>query len=289
MEVLLLQNYNTRVVVLASACLGIAAGLAGTFLLLRKRALVSDSIAHSTLPGVVLAFLLLNAAGGDTRSTGWLLMGASLSGIAGGLLIMGLHSFTRIREDAAMGISLSMFFAAGIALLGIVQSIPSASAAGISSLIYGKAASMVLEDAGIIGLSTLVILAMTLLLFKELRLLCFDAAYARSQGWPATLLDALLLGMVVLVTVVGLKAVGLILIIAFLIIPAAAAKLWVERLSPMLLLSAAFGALAGWLGSTLSAVLENLPTGPAIVLISSFFFGCSFIASRIRESRRAEA
>ena len=223
-NVLFLRDYNTRLVVLSTMLLGCACGLMGGFLLLRKRSLMGDTLSHATLPGVALAFILAVVLGGDGKSLYFLLSGAAITGLLGCWGVLFICNNTRIKDDAAMGIVLSVSFGIGVALLGLIQNMPDGSAAGLESFIYGKTASMVLSDFRIILLVTLCVLACTLLLFKEFRLLCFDEGFAGALGWPVKYLDVLLLALVTAVTVTGLQAVGLILIISFLISPAAAAR-----------------------------------------------------------------
>ena len=176
-----------------------------------------------------------------------------------------------------MGFVLSVFFGLGVALLGMVQSMPQASAAGLESFIYGKAASMVKTDFVLISSIALCSAVAALLLFKEFTLLCFDDAYASAQGWPTLALDVILLALVTAVTVIGLQSVGLILIIAFLITPPAAARFWTDRLPLMVTLSAVIGAASGWLGASVSALIPNLPAGSVIVLVTSAVFIVSML------------
>ena len=222
--VLFLRDYNTRLVVICTILLGCACGLMGGFLLLRKRSLMGDMLSHATLPGVGLAFMLAVSLGGNGKSLPILLMGAAFSGVLGCWAVLCIRNHTRIKDDAAMGIVLSVFFGAGVAVLGLIQTMPDGSAAGLESFIYGKTASMVASDFQILVIVTISVLICSLLLFKEFRLLCFDEAFAAALGWPVKFLDVLLLALVTAVTVAGLQAVGLILIIAFLITPAAAAR-----------------------------------------------------------------
>lgn len=274
-RVLLLQDYNTRLVVLATMLLGVASGLVGSFLLLRKRSLMGDTLSHATLPGIALAFLTLVKLGGEGKSLPVLLLGAALTGVAGFVSVLFIRNFTRLKDDAAMGIVLSVFFGAGVALLGLVQAEPQGSAAGLESFIYGKTASMVGQDFALLVGVALLAGMVALGLFKELRLLCFDEGYAAAQGWPVHGLEVLMLLLVTAVVVAGLQAVGLILVIAFLIIPAAAARMWTERLSWMLVLAACLGATSGWLGASVSALLPNVPAGAVIVLVAASIFGVS--------------
>ena len=281
-NVLFLRDYNTRLVVLSTMLLGCACGLTGGFLLLRKRSLMGDTLSHATLPGVALAFILAVALGGDGKSLYFLLSGAAITGLLGCWAILFIRNNTRIKDDAAMGIVLSVSFGTGVALLGVIQNMPDGSAAGLESFIYGKTASMVLGDFRILFLVTLCVLGCTLLLFKEFRLLCFDEGFARSLGRPVRYLDLLLLALVTAVTVTGLQAVGLILIISFLISPAAAARFWTNQLDRLLLLSALIGAMSAWLGASLSAFFPRLPAGAVIVLVATTFFIVSMLVGSER-------
>jgi manganese/zinc/iron transport system permease protein len=271
-NVLTLQNYNTRVVVLGTSALGLAAGVVGAFALLRKRALLGDALSHATYPGIGAAFMIQAAMGGSGKSLPILLLGATIAGLLGVGLITLINRFTRLKEDAALGIVLSVFFGFGVVLDSVIQKMNTGSAAGLGSFIYGKTASMVAADALIIGIAAVAITLVTILLFKELTLLCFDRDFAQTQGWPVTLLDLLLMILVTGITVLGLQAVGLILVIALLIIPAAAARFWTERLSHMVIISAVIGVISGYVGASVSALLANFPAGAIIVLAASGIF-----------------
>ncbi len=276
-NVLFLRDYNTRLVVICTMLLGCACGLMGGFLLLRKRSLMGDTLSHATLPGVGLSFMLAVALGGDGKSLPILLAGAAITGVIGCAAVLFIREQTRIKDDAAMGIVLSVFFGAGVAILGVIQTMPEGSAAGLESFIYGKTASMVMSDFQILVLVTICVITCSLLLFKEFRLLCFDETFAAALGWPVKFLDILLLALITAVTVAGLQAVGLILIIAFLITPAAAARFWTNQLDRMLVLSALIGAASGWLGASLSAFIPRLPAGAVIVLVAALFFVVSML------------
>ena len=277
LTVLSLRDYNTRLVVLCTLLLGCACGMIGSFLLLRKRSLMGDTLSHATLPGVGIAFIISVLIGGDEKSLPLLLAGATITGLIGCFCVQFIRHNSRIKDDAAMGIVLSVFFGAGVALLGIIQTMPEGSAAGLESFIYGKTASMVLQDFRLLVLVTSFVIITSIVLFKEFRMLCFDQGYAASQGWPVKRLDLILLFLVTLVTVAGLQAVGLILVIALLITPAAAARFWTDRLDQMLLLSGLVGALSGWLGASMSALAPRLPAGALIVLVAAGFFILSLL------------
>ena len=276
-NVLILRDYNTRLVVISTILLGCACGLMGGFLLLRKRSLMGDTLSHATLPGVGLSFMLLVALGGDGKSLPILIAGAGITGVIGCAAVLFIREQTRIKDDAAMGIVLSVFFGAGVAILGVIQRMPEGSAAGLESFIYGKTASMVMSDFQILAFITVCVITCSLLLFKEFRLLCFDENFAAVLGWPVKFLDILLLALITAVTVAGLQAVGLILIIAFLITPAAAARFWTNQLDRMLMLSALIGAASGWIGASLSAFFPRLPAGAVIVLVAALIFVVSML------------
>ncbi len=282
LRVLLLQDYNTRVVIVGTTLLGLAAGLVGTFLLLRKRALLSDTLSHASLPGIALTFIVLTAMGGEGKNLLALVGGAALFCILGTGAVIVIQRYSRLKDDAALGIVLSVFFGLGIALMGIATRMGSGNAAGLSSFIYGKTASMLFSDALLIAVVALLAAVCGLLFFKEFSLLCFDADYAASQGWPVTRLDFLMMTLVVVVTVIGLQAVGLILVVALLIIPPAAARFWTYSLKHMLWISSLFGAVSGLFGAGISALMANLPAGAVIVLTASLLFVFSLVGGTAR-------
>jgi manganese/zinc/iron transport system permease protein len=280
LEVLTFQGgYNTNAVLAGSAMLGLAAGVVGVFALLRKRSLVADAIGHATLPGIVIAFLMAAAMGGTGRSLPVLLLGAAVSGALAVFCIFGILKYTRLREDAAIGIVLGVFFGVGVVLLSYVQRPEnvSASPAGLHHFIYGQTAAMRAGDAMLMAGIALSAVVVTAVLFKEFALASFNDDYARVAGFPVGLLDGLMLGLVVLVTVAGLQAVGLILVIALLIIPPVAARFWTDRLLPLMLISGGLGALSGYIGAATSALLPSAPAGSIIVLCGGGVFVLSLL------------
>ncbi len=267
-----LHDYNTLVVVAGTTLLGIAAGVVGTFAYLRKRAMMGDALSHATLPGVAAVFLLTGE-----KSLAALLLGAAVTSTLGVFSVIALRRYSRLKEDASIGVVLSVFFGAGIVLMTIVQKMNTGNEAGVNRFIYGKSAGMLSSDAWIIGATALISLLCVVLFFKEMRLVCFDPQYAAALGWPVVLIDLLMMGLVVLTTVVGLQSVGLILVIALLIIPAATARFWTDGLLAMTCFAGLLGALSGWLGSTISAMYPKMPTGPIIVVTSGVFFLLSLL------------
>ena len=273
-------GHNTLIVLLGCAALGAASGVVGSFALLRGRALLADAIGHAALPGVVAASLLMAALGGPARSLAPLLLGAALSAWLGLLALRALTASGRIRQDAAIGVVLSAFYALGTVGLSIAQTMPAAAQAGLSHFILGQAATMTEGDALLAGGLALGCIAAIAALFQPLRALCFDEAFARSQGLPVRALDLALLGLLLAVCVAGLPAVGLLLVVALLIVPAAAARLVTRGLPAMVALAGALGAAAGASGALISTRFENIPTGAAVVLAGLLGFGAAVVLQR---------
>ena len=261
--------------------LGMAAGIVGSFTLLRRRALMGDALSHATLPGIGLAFLFGQMLGLNGKSLLVLLVGAAISGILGMVAILTIRNLTRIKEDAALGIVLSVFFGGGVAILGVAQR-ATGNSTGLESFIYGKTASIVANDAWLIGTTGLVAIAILGLVFKELKLLCFDQGFAAARGFPTLMLDCVLMGTVVLVTIVGLQAVGLVLMIALLVIPAAAARFWTIHMRRMVWIAGCIGAVSCAIGAGLSGIFPNLPSGAMIVLTAAFMFVVSMMLGTAR-------
>lgn len=275
-------GYNATLVAIGASLLGISAGVTGTFLFLRKRALVSDAISHATLPGVCLAFMALVALGGDGRNLIGLLAGSAISAWVGLLCMNWLTRRTRLAEDAAIGAVLSVFFGFGIVLLTVIQTMGVGRQAGLEGFLLGSTAGMLWADAMVIAIGGAATLALVLILRRPMTLVAFDPEYAAARGLPVHRIDLAMMGLVMAVTVVGLKIVGLILIVALLIIPPVTARFWSDRSEHVVYLSGLAGGLAGFLGAAVSASAPNLPTGPIIVLVSFGFFALSLFLAPAR-------
>lgn len=272
-------GYNTGVVMAGAAALGAAAGGVGAFLLLRARAMAADAVGHATLPGIVLAFVAAGALGAEGRALPILLAGAALTGILGMAAAEALTRRTRLAPDAAIAIALSVFYAVGIVLLSWLQTLPAGSQGGLESFILGQAAALSAAEALGLAFTALLALGLLLALFRPLGVLCFDEHHARARGWPVAGLDAALLGLGVVVTVLGLQSVGLVLVVALLILPAVAARFWSERLAGIFWLSVAFGAGGAFLGAAASSIWPRVPTGASIVLALGLVFAASLLAA----------
>jgi len=275
-------GYNAALVAIGATLLGVAAGAAGSFVTLRKRALVSDATAHAALPGIVLAFMVMVAFGGEGRSLAGLLLGAALSGLAGLLTMSWITRRTRLAEDAAMGAVLGVFFGLGIVLLTLVQTMRAGRQAGLEEFLLGSTAGMLREDALLIGLGGTVVLALCWLMRRPMTLVAFDPGYAATLGYNTNAIDLLIMGLAMAVTVIGLKLVGLVLIVALLIIPPVAARFWTESAARMVWIASAIGGGGAYLGAAISASAPALPTGPIIVLVLAAGFTLSFLFAPAR-------
>jgi len=260
----LLFDYTLRTVALGVGVLGIVGGALGSFAMLRRQSLLGDAMSHAALPGVVLAFMLTGS-----KSPVVLLLGAALAGLVSTLVMIGINRYTRIKEDSALGIILSVFFGFGLLLLTFLQRNPDARQAGLNKFLFGQAATLLVGDVIVMTLFGGLALFLMLLFWKEFKLLTFDRDFGASLGYPMTLLEILITVLLVIAIVIGLQAVGVVLMSAMVVAPAAAARQWTNRLGVMVLLAALFGALAGVSGALISSTGAGLSTGPVIVLCVS--------------------
>jgi manganese/zinc/iron transport system permease protein len=278
-----------RNVALGSALLGIVSGVLGTFALLRRQGLLGDALAHAALPGICLAFLLTGS-----KAQIVLLLGAGIAGWVGTMLLLLIVRRTLLSEDAALGIVLSTFFGVGITLLTFINQRGDANQAGLDKYLFGQAAALVERDVITFAILGGAALLLVLLFYKEFTLLTFDPEFASSLGFGTTRLSILLTSLIVVAVVIGLQTVGVVLMAAMLIGPAAAARQWTNRLAPMIALSALFGATAGVSGALLSFTRQGLPTGPTIVLALTAIVVASLLFAparglawdRVRQRRR---
>lgn len=260
----LFTDYTLRTIALGAVLLGFTSGVLGCFAVLRRQALLGDAMAHAALPGVVLAFMLTGS-----RAPLVLVLGAAIAGWLGALAVLTIVRLSRIKEDTAFGLVLSVFFGLGMVLLTFVQRSGSAGQAGLDKYLFGQAASMVMSDVLMLASLGTLLLGLVLLFWKEFKLLSFDPEFAASQGYPVRRLDILLTSLIVVAIVLGLQLVGVVLMSALLVAPAAAARQWTNRLSTMALLAGTLGALAGVAGALISTSARGLSTGPVIVVVIS--------------------
>lgn len=260
----LLFDYTVRTVALGAMVLGIVSGALGAFALLRKQSLLGDVISHAALPGVVIAFLLTRS-----KVSIVLILGAAIAGWLATLWITAITRHTRVKEDNALGLVLSVFFGLGLVLLTFTQRLPDSRQAGLDTFLFGQAATLLFRD--VLTMAGLGVISLLLLgvFWKEFKLLSFDREFAASLGFPIGVLDTLLTTLLVVAIVIGLQAVGVVLMSAMVVAPAAAARQWTDRLGVMVFLSAFFGALSGLVGALISSTGAGLSTGPVVVLVAS--------------------
>ena len=271
-------GYNTTIVLIGAILLGIVAGTIGSFVLLRKRALISDAASHATLPGIACGFLLaygLEIA--DGRSLPILLLGAGISGFCGIVLVQWITDNTRLPEDAAIGTVLSVFFGLGMVLLTMIQNLEGGNRAGLNSFLLGQIAALSRDEVELIAIAATIVLLGCVVLFKRFTLLCFDPEYVKSLGWSTRRLDLMMMILMLIVLCIGLKTVGLVLIIALLIIPPVAARFWTDRAQVMIGIAGLIGGLSSYLATSFSAMLPHLPTGAVIVLTTGGIFILSLL------------
>ena len=263
-------DYTLRTVALGAAVLGLSSGSLGAFAVLRGQSLLGDAISHAALPGVALAFLLT-----ASKAPIVLVVGAGLAGWLGTLCVMGITRTSRVPYDAALGIVLSVFFGLGMVLLTYLQARPQASQAGLDTFLFGQAAALVGRDVATMAGIGAVALVLMAVFWKEFKLLLFDADFAAVQGFPVRALDVGLTTLLVVAIVIGLQTVGVVLMSALIVAPAAAARQWTDRLAGVVALAGVFGALSGASGAMLSATTARLPTGPTIVLCATVLVAVS--------------
>lgn len=271
---LVFSDYTLRTITIGTAVLGAICGMLGSFAVLRKQSLLGDAISHAALPGIAIAFLIIEA-----KNSSLFLLGALISGLIGTFWIRGIIKKTHLKSDTALGLILSLFFGFGMLLLTYIQKMPNANQAGLESYLFGQAATLLESDVWLMIVVTGISLIIVLLFWKELKLLLFDADYTKTLGFNPRFLDILITSFIVIAIVLGLQTVGVVLMSAMLLAPAAAARQWTNSLGIMVTLAAIFGAFSGVIGTGISASNSNLSTGPVIVLVASVFVLISFIFS----------
>ena len=264
LDFILLREANVRYVVLGTMLLSVASSVIGCFALLRKRALVVDSISHSVLPGICLGFIL-----SGTKDPLFLIVGAVITGWLSVYFIDIITRYSKIKADTAIGLNLSLFFAIGVLLLTVIQNSGNPNQAGLSDYLFGKAAAIVLSDLYVFGSLAVIIILAVVVFFKQFTLVSFDLHFAKTIGLPIKFYEFLLSILTVIAVAIGIQTVGVLLMAAMLITPAATAKYWTNDLRKMVVIAAVIGALSGVVGVFISYLFANMPTGPWIVLIFS--------------------
>ena len=280
------QYPNIKYVVFGTTLLSISSAVVGCFTFIKKKSLIGDVISHAVLPGICVSFIATGS-----KDPFLLIFGAFVSGWISIIVMDKIIQKTKIKEDAATGLSLSVFFGIGILLMTYIQHGGNASQSGLDTFLFGKAAALVGKDLLAFSLVAFLVLLIVFLFYKEFKLISFDPQFAQSIGLPIQRLELLLTSITVLAVVTGIQAVGVVLMAAMLITPAAAGRFWTNSLSKMILLASFFGAFSGISGAYISYTAPSMPTGPWMVMILSIIALLSFfLAPRkgifIRQWRR---
>ena len=267
-------DYPVIITLIGALLIGLSSGILSCYATLKQQSLLGDAIAHAALPGICIAFLLT-----FSKSPIILLIGAMGAGFIGTLFILAITHKSIIKEDTAMGVILSVFFGFGILLLTVIQKIPNARQAGLDNYLFGNASSMLIADIKIMSICCVIILITTFLFWKEFKLIIFDYSFSQSIGRPSLVLESILISLIVLTIIIGLQSVGVILTSALIIAPGTAARQWTNQLSKMIIISILICILSTTSGVLLSSSLNNLPTGPTIVICLSILTMISLLFS----------
>lgn len=268
------QDPSIAWVVLGITLLGVGSAYVGTFSFLDKKALLGDAISHAVLPGICLGFMVAGE-----KNPVYIVTGAFLSGAVATFMSSWLKRNTKLSEDTIIATILSVFFGFGIVLLTALQKSGNPEIAGLNSFIFGNAIGISEADLMLYGGLSLVIILVLTVLLKEFRLMVFDPEYGKAIGFPMKSISFLFNVLMILAVVIGIQAIGVVLMAALLITPGAAARFWTDRLNPLLILAALFSVLSGILGTYVSFVLPQMPTGPWVVVFLSLFALISFLIS----------
>lgn len=266
------QDPSVRIAIIGAILLGFSSSLLGSFLVVKGRSLLGDTISHAVLPGVALGFLVTLE-----KDPAYLFIGASVVGFISVFINYLLHKTTILKVDASMGLILAFFYGLGICLLTMIQNMPFAKQSGLDKFLFGQASSLAWEDINLMVIVTLMSILLIFLLYKEFLTSLFDPAFASSIGFPLKFLNALVTVLVTFAVVISIKAVGVVLVSAMLIIPPATAILLVKRFHHVLFLSAIVGIVSAIMGVFLSFIAHNLPTGPFMVISAAFIFVLVFL------------
>ncbi len=265
------RDPSLRYALTGAILLGLTCGLLGSFLVVRKLALVGDTLSHAVLPGVAAGFLW-----NMDKNPVAIFVGATVAGLLGSFMVTRLTSTTKLKEDTALGMVLAGFFGVGICLVTMIQRLPSGNKSGIDKFLFGQAASLGQSDIHLMTVVTLVSFVLVWLFYKELLTVSFDPGFAFSVNIPVSWIHHGFMLLLAFSVVIALQAVGVVLVSAMLITPAATAYLMTDRLHRMLLLACLAGMLAGAMGAFFSFLGHQLPTGPFMVLSAAALFALAF-------------
>lgn len=268
----LLNDYTFQMVALGTGILGITSGIVGTYVTLRQESLLGDALSHAALPGIAIAFMLI-----QVKVTALLLVGAVITGLIATVLMQVFSQKTVLKLDSAMALTLSTFFGLGLVIMTYIQRQANANQAGLSNFIFGQASAMLNSDVQlIVGVSLFILLIITIL-WRPFKLMTFDMIFAKTVYSNLSVYQFVLSLLIVMTIMIGLESVGVILISSLLIGPSITARQWSDNLLPVMLLSGMIGGLSGVIGTLISSLALRIPTGPAIVVVLSLFLFASLL------------
>lgn len=276
----LVTSYTYRTMLVGSLLVGITTGLLGCLLYLRRQSLVADVVGHAAIAGVGASFLVAATLGADGRSLPILMAGAAVAGLAAVGLTSLIARHSRLGPDAAMAISLSTLFGAGMVLLRAIAHSRLPHRGGLEKIAFGNAATITGEDLTAVAITTVVVVVGVIVLWRPLLMLLFDPVLAATTALAGRGMRVLLVVLVTAGLVVGAKTTGLMLMVGLVMLPPAAARQWVSHAWTMAVLSATLGGLGGALGSVLAVALGRVPTGPVVLLVLFAAFVISLILGR---------
>lgn len=260
----ILQDYTFQIVALGTGVLGLLSGVVGSFTTLQKESLLGDALSHAALPGIILGYMLIGR-----KEWAFLLGGAAISGLIATMIIQWMTKSGKVKFDNALSLILSSFFGLGLVLMTYLQRTPDGDQAGIDNFIYGQASSMLRRDVYVLIVAAIIGITLITIFWKELKLYTFDSQYACTLGLNTTFIQGLISILTVITIILGLESVGVILMSALLVGPAVAARQWTNRLSIMVTLAGVFGLTSGVIGTLISSLYTQIPTGPTIVVVLS--------------------
>jgi manganese/zinc/iron transport system permease protein len=260
------QDYTFQIVALGTGILGLMSGVIGSFTTLQRESLLGDALSHAALPGIVIGFMLIGR-----KEWLFLLGGAAISGLIATFIIQWMSKSGAVKFDNALSLILSSFFGLGLVLMTYVQRQPNGNQAGIENFIYGQASSMLFRDVIILAVASIIGLFLIVLFWKELKIFTFNKQYAQTIGFNTRFIQFLISTIMIMTIILGLESVGVILMSALLVGPAVAARQWTNRLNVMVILAGIFGGVSGVMGTLISSMYSQIPTGPSIVVVLSVF------------------
>ncbi len=269
-----LTNYSFLIVLLGVSVLALASGILAVFLVLKKESLVADCISHATLPGVVLMFLIFN-----TKNSFLLLIGGMLVGGFAYYIINKIKKVKHTNFDANLAVILSSFFGLGLVLLTLTQKNPNAAQAGIRNIIFGQAAGITSNDVILMLIMCSIVVFITVLCYKEIKLNIFDAQFGQISGFNNNIIEAIFLVLTIIIVVLEIQIIGVILTATMLVSPALSSLQWSNNFLKVILLSCLFAIVSSVIGCIIAMLIPGLPTGPVICIVMglitffSIFFG----------------